>query len=192
MNVKAVIFDCFGVLVGRGFDETYGLAGGDPIKDQKFIENILGETNIGSITYDDMRAQITDRLDIKGDLWDAAVAQSERVNQPLLKYIQTLKSDYKTAILSNANVGTLTRIFSPEQLTIFDEVIVSAEVGMVKPQPEIYKYTADKLGVAVTECIFIDDIPHYVEAAQSLGMYTVHYKEFLQAKQEIELLLSAP
>ena len=139
MSIKAIIFDCFGVLVGRGFNETYRLAGGDPVKDANFVDDTLAQANMGIITPDEMRNSITKRLNIDRDAWETAVAQAEQKNEQLLEYIKTLKVNYKTAILSNANVGTLQRIFTDEQLELFDAIVVSAEVKMVKPNPEVYE-----------------------------------------------------
>lgn len=189
--IKALIFDCFGVLVGRGFDETYRLAGGDPSKDADFITDVLGEANMGVITPQQMRDRITRKLKIESSVWEAAVRQAEQLNTELLEYISTLKGTYKLAILSNANVGTLKRIFTAEQLGIFDSVVVSAEVHMVKPQPEIYEYTADSLNVLPDECVFIDDIKEYVRGASAKGMKTLLYKDFSLLKQELEPILSS-
>lgn len=188
--IQAIIFDCFGVLVGRGFSETYQLAGGDPLRDEQFIDDILGQANLGTITLEEMRKQITARLRIDNDTWDAAVRRSEQPNQQLLDYVSQLSSKYKTAILSNANVGTVQRVLSREQLELFDVTVVSAEVGMIKPQPEIYHYVADKLGVKPSECVFTDDIPSYIEAAKAVGMEGVLYKDFRQFKLEFEAVLS--
>lgn len=188
--IRAVIFDCFGVLVGRGFSETYQLAGGDPAKDEQFIDDILGEANLGLITLNEMRDKITARLKIDNGTWDEAVRRSEQPNQPLLEYISQLSPTYKTAILSNANVGTMQRVLSAEQLALFDAVVVSAEVGMVKPQAEIYRYAADALGVSTAECVFTDDISSYIDGAEAVGMKGLLYKDFKQFIPQISAILS--
>ena len=189
--IKAIIFDCFGVLVGRGFDETYRLAGGDPKKDSDFIDDLLGQANMGMITHSQMKQIVTNKLHIDDTTWALAVRQSEQINTKLLEHISNIKNSYKLAILSNANVGTLKGIFTPEQLGLFDAIVVSAEVHMVKPQPEIYVYTANKLGGAPDECLFIDDIDDYVKGAQSTGMKALLYKDFQLLKQELDMYLSS-
>jgi HAD superfamily hydrolase (TIGR01509 family) len=60
----------------------------------------------------------------------------------------------------------------------------------MKPDPEIYIMTAEKLGVEPSECIFTDDSPRYCEAAEAVGMKAVHYRTLDQFKRELEQLLS--
>ena len=189
--IKAVIFDCFGVLIGRGFDETYRLAGGNPENDADFIDDVLGQTNIGSISYEGMREAIAKRLHIPKSQWDRAVNEAEQPNSQLFELVKTLKPRLKTAILSNANVGTLQNRLTKDQLSLFDALVVSAEVGLVKPQPEIYKLVANKLDVKPEECVFIDDIQPYVYAARATGMQAIVYKDFEQCKAELDQILSS-
>jgi putative hydrolase of the HAD superfamily len=178
--------------VGRGFDETYHYAGGDPEKDQDFIEDLFDRTNLGKISEDEFRQAIIDRIGIKPQAYDLAVRESEQPNYELLEYIKTLRSKYKTAVLSNANVGVLDRKINPKWLNdCFDELIVSAEVGFMKPSPEIYKLTAKKLVVDLDECVFIDDKTVYCDGATALGMKAIWYRDFPQMKKKLEILLAA-
>lgn len=57
----------------------------------------------------------------------------------------------------------------------FDEVVISADVGLRKPDPAIFRLAADRLGVAVEDCVFVDDLDLNVAAAQRLGMAAVHH-----------------
>lgn len=189
--IKAIIFDCFGVLVGRGFRETYRIAGGDPIKDEDFIEDSLGQANMGYITHQEFYEQIAGRIGITVEAFQAAVERAEQPNEELLSYIEELHKSYKTAVLSNANRGSLDRRFGQEKLDeLFDTVVVSADVGMVKPDPEIYELVASRLGVLPSESVFTDDQEGYCHAAQALGIQTVHYKTFDQFKTELEQILA--
>lgn len=187
--IKAIIFDCFGVLVGHGFKETYRQAGGDPARDKQFIDDLLGAANMGYITSEEMSQKITEKIGITNRQWQAVVAKAELPHEELLEYVKDLKPKYKVAILSNANAGTLQRKLNPKQLALFDTVVVSAEVGMIKPDPHIYEYTADQLGVRPDECVFVDDISSYVEAATAVGMQGIHYQDFSQLKTELDKIL---
>lgn len=191
--IKAVIFDFFGVLVGDGFDSTYRLAGGNPEKDHDFIEALLERANRAQITSQEFRAKICERIGITPDEYQTAVKKAEKPNHELLDYIKDiLRPDYKIAILSNVNKGGLEKRLSSDALKgRFDAVIVSGEVGYIKPEPEIYHMTAEKLGVGMEECIFVDDREPYIVAAQKLGMKTILYKNFEQMKTELEKMLSA-
>ena len=53
---------------------------------------------------------------------------------------------------------------------LFDAVVISAEVGMRKPEERIFRHAAGLLGLNPAQCVFIDDIEADVEAAEALGM----------------------
>lgn len=188
--IKAIIFDCFGVLAGSGFKEIYRQAGGNLEKDGSFIDDVLAAANSGTMSTRNMHQQVANRIGMTYDVWYETVQKNERPNEELLDYIKGLKSRYKVAILSNANHGTLQRKFSPEQLNIFDQLTVSAEVGLMKPNAEIYTYTAEKLGVEAEECLFTDDSPAYCEASEAVGMKSIHYSDFATFKAALEKLLA--
>nr|WP_241661264.1 HAD family phosphatase [Thermomonospora catenispora] len=58
---------------------------------------------------------------------------------------------------------------------LFDEVVISCEVGMRKPDERIFRHAVERLGLTPPECVFIDDIEHNVRAAEALGMVGVHH-----------------
>jgi putative hydrolase of the HAD superfamily len=189
--ITAVIFDCFGVLVGKGFEHTYRSAGGDPLRDRAFIEDMLGQTNLGIIAEADFHQAIATQLGISLNEWFEAVRLAEQPDAQLLAYIQRLRPAHKTAVLSNANTGVVAYKIGEEQLqACFDAVVVSADIGMVKPDPRIYEYTASKLGVTPAECVFIDDRSYFLEPAREVGMQTVLYQDYEQVVAELDKLLA--
>jgi epoxide hydrolase-like predicted phosphatase len=60
---------------------------------------------------------------------------------------------------------------------LFDAVIVSGEVGLRKPDPEIYRLGARELGVDPLDCVFVDDLPGNLAPAAALGMTVVHHTD---------------
>jgi FMN phosphatase YigB (HAD superfamily) len=189
--VKAVIFDCFGVIVGKGFNYTYSLAGGDPLKDKMFIENILAQANLGLISDDDFRNALANNLGIPLSKWSETVQKADLPDETLLSYIKNnLRPKYKTAILSNANNGVIERKIGENNIEeCFDVVVVSADVGLVKPDPRIYQITLDRLGVESSECILVDDRQIFLDQANRMGMKSLLFKDFNSFKSEIERLL---
>lgn len=113
-----------------------------------------------------------------------------RINSELLDYARQLKSTYKLAILSNAGAGVPQSLLPPGRLAMFDAVVVSAEVGRQKPEPEIFKLTAKRLGVTVNECVFVDDMAPYVRAARALGMRAILYRDINQLKLDLARILA--
>ncbi len=189
--IKAVILDCFGVLVGTGFDDTYSLAGGDPIKDKQFIHDILLRANYGQISREEFGKELTDKLGITIEDWRKAAQISEKPNEELLKYALSLKPKYKVGILSNVNSGVIEHKIDKKYLDQFDAVVVSADAGVVKPWPEAYEYAANKLGAKLEECIFTDDNVGFIEAAKQIGMKAFLYQNTKQCIEQIEKLIQS-
>jgi epoxide hydrolase-like predicted phosphatase len=71
----------------------------------------------------------------------------------------------------------------------FDVVVLSGQVGMRKPDPAIFLHTADLLGVAPSDCVFVDDLPHNVEAAVQVGMTGVVHTDYARTEAELCVLL---
>ena len=59
---------------------------------------------------------------------------------------------------------------------LFDAVVISAEVGMHKPQPEIYRLAAERLEVEPAACIFVDDLRENCEGAEAVGMTAIRHR----------------
>jgi putative hydrolase of the HAD superfamily len=81
----------------------------------------------------------------------------------------------RTSLLSNSwGAGDYPRDLFP---VLFDAVVISAEVGMRKPEERIFRHTAARIGLAPEECVFIDDIEANVAAAEAIGMTGVLHTE---------------
>lgn len=59
---------------------------------------------------------------------------------------------------------------------LFDSVVISAEVGLHKPQPEIYRLAAERLEVEPADCIFVDDLKENCDGAETVGMTAVRFR----------------
>jgi epoxide hydrolase-like predicted phosphatase len=75
---------------------------------------------------------------------------------------------------------------------LFDGVVISGEVGVRKPAPDIYALGAERLGLAPAACVFVDDLPFNLTPAAELGMATVHHRNAEQTVGELERLLGVP
>jgi putative hydrolase of the HAD superfamily len=91
--------------------------------------------------------------------------------------IHSLSGRYKLGLLSNTSAWDFEHgIRATEVFPLFDAVTLSFQVHALKPEKEIYLDVLAKLGVKSHECVYIDDIEKYVEAARSLGMNAVQYR----------------
>jgi putative hydrolase of the HAD superfamily len=96
--------------------------------------------------------------------------------QPVEEMYEALRrarqSGVLTALLSNSWGNDYPRARFAE---LFDAVVISCEVGMRKPDEQIFRHAAAALGLSPGECVFVDDIEHNVKAAQAVGMVGVHH-----------------
>ena len=99
------------------------------------------------------------------------------LNPPVLDILRRLKTRYKRILLSNTDVerfGFIKKKF-PE-IFLFDDYVLSYEVGYMKPHPEIYLEALKRARLRAAECVFLDDLPENIEGAQKLGMNAVLYE----------------
>jgi FMN phosphatase YigB (HAD superfamily) len=186
--VKAVIFDCFGVIWPDVLLATYEHFGGDTEKDAKFIHDTILAANRGLIP--NSRSVFAEHFGVTVDEWMAEFEAHSDNDQELLAFIRSLRLKYKTAMLSNVSRGRLPEILTPEELASFDEVVASGDIGYAKPEPEAYEIVADRLGVRLEECIFTDDREEYCDGARAVGMQAILYKNFAQFRTDLEKLLT--
>ena len=72
---------------------------------------------------------------------------------------------------------------------LFDVLVISGEIGIRKPAPEIYALAAERLGRPPERCVFVDDLPGNLKPARAIGMATVHHRSAEQTIAELEELL---
>jgi putative hydrolase of the HAD superfamily len=105
--------------------------------------------------------------------------------------IRTLRAaGFSTALLSNSwGCDEYPRADLPG---LFDAVVLSGEVGMRKPEQEIFLHAAQALGLAPAECVFVDDMEANVAAARACGMTGVLHTETATTAQELQDLFGVP
>jgi HAD superfamily hydrolase (TIGR01509 family) len=90
--------------------------------------------------------------------------------------VRRLRPRYKLSVLSNADMSLRARLERDGIHALFDDVVISAEVGMAKPDPAIFRLAIERLGLAPAECVFVDDWDANVEAAREVGMRGVIHR----------------
>lgn len=109
----------------------------------------------------------------------------------LYGYVENkLRGKYKLAILSNQIKSWLGPILEEKKFReLFDVIITSYDVGLAKPDVEMYKMVLEKLNVKAKECVYIDDAEKNLEPAQALGVKTIEFKNYNQCVEVLEELL---
>jgi len=102
--------------------------------------------------------------------------------------VQTLQANgYKTALLSNSDLRFVAHLRKNRPwLRLFDVCVFSSEVHLIKPDPAIFRYTLEKLGIDPSSVLFIDDRFSNISVARSLGMETIKFTTLVQLNRQLE------
>jgi putative hydrolase of the HAD superfamily len=95
----------------------------------------------------------------------------------------------KTALLSNSWGNTYPRDGWDD---MFDVVVISGEVGMRKPDAEIYEHTLTLLGLPAHQCVFVDDLRPNTQAAVDLGITAILHTSYDDTAMELEAIFGLP
>ena len=181
----AAVFDFGGVLTTPVWDSfaafcrTEGLEPGAIKKlfeaDPEALED-LRKLEVGEMSENDFEAVFGKRLGLAhpAGLIDSMFAGMEPEPEMVEAVRQLRGSGLKAGLLSNSwSTDHYDRKLLAE---LFDAVVLSADVGMHKPQPEIYRLAAERLGVAPEECLFVDDLKENCEGAEAVGMTAIWHR----------------
>jgi putative hydrolase of the HAD superfamily len=196
--VRALLVDFGGVLTSNVFDSFRRFCRAhdldpDRVK-QLFLEQpeAIGELRRlerGELSEDDFAARFGAMLGIEdtSGLVDVLFAGMEP-DEAMTDAVRRARSaGVRTGLISNSwGTGRYDRSVFPE---LFDGVVISGEVGLHKPQPEIYELGAERVGVAAAECVFVDDLRENCAGAEAVGMTAVLHRGAERTLPELERLL---
>ena len=114
----------------------------------------------------------------------------DRTDAALVDFLRSLRPTCKVGLISNAFSDLREWIVQQKIDDIFDDMTISSEIGIAKPDARIYRQALEKLNVRPEESIFVDDMPANIEAAQALGMRGVIFKTSQQAIADVKNLLA--
>ena len=188
--IKAVIFDCFGVLASDGwlpFKNKY-FGGNKEFFDK--ASQINQQSDAGKISYEEFLGEVAKMAGVSKEKARYYIEHNVP-DEKIIEYIAQLKSDYKIGMLSNASGNWLDQIFTEGQVGLFDAISLSYQTGFIKPDPKAYETILDKLGINASEAVLIDDQVRYCEGGRAIGMQVIQYQSFAQMKSELEKILAA-
>ncbi|PKN97268.1 MAG: hypothetical protein CVU42_16765 [Chloroflexi bacterium HGW-Chloroflexi-4] len=199
-KIKTVIWDMGGVIL-RSEDWTprrelaaqYGMTL-ESMHDFVFESESGRLATLGRIPEESHWKTIADQLNLGPETLKEFQKQfwgGDHLDQGLADFIRSLKPNYTTALLSNAWTGArnvLTK--SKPCIDSFHVSIFSCEVGLAKPDPDIYKFILRLCSSDPEEAIFVDDFAVNIEAANNLGIHGVLFKNANQAMSDVKALLN--
>jgi epoxide hydrolase-like predicted phosphatase len=149
----------------------------------------LRELETGRLSESEFERRLGERLGLTdpGHLIDSMFA-GMRPEPTLVDATRRARAaGVRTGLISNSwSTGHYDRDFLGE---LFDAVVISAEVGMHKPQPQIYLLAAERVGVEPSGCIFVDDLRENCDGAEAVGMTAVLHRDPNDTVARLEQLL---
>ncbi len=199
--MKAIIFDLGNVLVH--YDHQITLTALAAISSANVDELAAIQDEHGhALGVGDMSAEAFHQLLVEHaetsadfDAFLTAYAAGLTRNDDALAYAVELqaRANVTIGIMSNTNQAHVAWLdaYVPE-LDSFDVVMMSNEVHLLKPDPDIYLLAGQVLDIAAAQTIFIDDSPQNVVAAQALGLSGIVHDDWAKTRPILETWLSAP
>jgi putative hydrolase of the HAD superfamily len=180
------LFDSF-----RSFCELEGLAPEEVVKrfrEDRACRELLIGLETGKLPEEEFEVQLAALLEVSAPaLIDRLFAGSGPDEAMLEAVLRARRAGIRTGLVSNS-WGT--RRYDRQRLNeLFDGIVISGEVGMRKPAPEMYELGAQRIGVEARACVFVDDLPFNLAPAAELGMGTVHHVSTEETIDELERLL---
>ena len=205
-TIEAVVFDFGGVLITPITNQVGTLAGRHAIAPEVMLEVMLGphetgehpwhRAERGEISVSDIQELLAPwaahaGLELDGDEMDVLLAPGAfDVVTPMIERVEQLRAEgIRTALLTNTFLEFRSTMETVIDLSLFDCVIESFQVGARKPERAIYEATATALGVDHAVIAYLDDFAQNIAPAAALGWTTIHVTDPASALVELDAVL---
>jgi len=199
MTIRAVYFDLGGVIVRTGdreprtkLAERLGMTYEELAKAVFENESSL-RASLGAVSPQEHWADVIQRLGLPPSEADSVRQEffaGDSLDLDLINFLRSLRPKYRTGLLSNAWSDMRAYLIGQNIADVFDTIVISAEVGIMKPDARIYQLALEKLGVAPAEAVFVDDFIVNIEGARAVGMYAIQFTRPDQTLEELKQLLN--
>ena len=198
--VRNVVMDLGGVMLEWNPDLVLTAFQSEPALRQKLRASIFGpewrQFDRGHLS----EAQLVDQLELRsGQTRTRLLEIVAAVRESLLEKPETVKL-VRALQRAGLDIYCLSNMPGPmyEHLRrrhtfwdVFRGVVVSAEIQLMKPEPEIYLHLLKRFGLVAQECVFIDDMQANVDAAKAVGLHAIRFHSAAQCEQELDELFAA-
>jgi epoxide hydrolase-like predicted phosphatase len=181
----------------RDFCEAEGLDREEvrrAFRDKPEAMALLRRLEAGELTEEEFSPLFGPIIGVRDDRTEGLVDRLFAGMQPEEAMIEALRraraAGLKTGLISNSwGRGRYDRDSFAE---LFDGVVISGEVGLYKPQPEIFRLGAEHVGLEPAQCVFVDDLRENCEGAEAVGMTAVLHRGTEASLERLEELLAVP
>lgn len=191
-KIKAIIFDLGGVVVHGGyldFIRHFCAACLTPLGRKK-IANLERLANLGEVSEQEFYQKIQKvfRVHMTVKQMHELIVHKMTTDKGLVKFIPQLQKT-KVALFSNSIGHMATEVIRRRHIPtrkLFDQVFISSNLHLVKPDRQAYSYVLHQLQVKPREALLVDDRLENIRGAREIGMEGVLYKNFTQFKKALK------
>jgi len=197
--IEAVIWDLGGVILRTedrrlraAWESRLNLPEGE-LEKLVFAGEMGRKAALGQAQAEDVWQWVGGRLKLRPEELERLESefwQGDQLDGALVQFIRELRQECRTALLSNAWPGMRQMIENEWGIAdCFDDLFISAELGLAKPDPKIYRLALDRLDLPAARAVFVDDFSENVRAAAALGLRAIQFLSSTQAMQAVNLQL---
>ena len=201
---QAIIFDFGGVLQGStdsdafktGLDALaaeHGFEKGAQLWSHLYHSQAWERAKRGRMTEDEFWADRLGALGVEGEaaitaFLERLFAHLNGIHPAMRQLLHDLRPEVRLAVLSNTAVRIMARWLEEEHDLggLFEVVVSSADVGLAKPEPEIYLLTLERLDLPPEEALFVDDLSRNTKAAEAVGLPSIQFTTPEALRAELE------
>ena len=150
------------------------------------------DLKIGRILFSDFSKVLKKKLNLQVStdkiikVWDKCYLKISVPNQALFSVTRKLKKHYKVGLISNIYDLTVKTDRRRGLFNIFEPCILSCEVGLGKPQKEIYELALKELKIDAASCVFTDNKLEYLKTPKELGFHVIYFQNNAQFIGDLE------
>jgi putative hydrolase of the HAD superfamily len=189
---KAIIFDFFGVFCPDITLEWFKATVPDYQNSLPEFYSICTRSDYGKLNRADFFKEVSALAGVSVDEMVRGVEVRTIINKQLVDYVKSLREkNYMIACLSNGTHEWTLRVIVDHGLgDLFDKIVLSADLGIAKPNPEIYQRTLEMLNIKSDQAIFIDDRKVNTESAEKCGISSLIFRDTPTFINELDRLIS--
>ncbi len=198
MTIRAVFFDFGGVIMRTEFQaprqhlaERFRMDYDDMDK-AVFGSESARRASLGEISEEIHWLEVLNRFKRPASEVESFKTEffgGDIIDRQLVEAIRSMRGKVQTGLISNAWSGLREFIAREKVIDVFDTVVISAEVGEVKPSAKIYEIALKQAKVRADEAVFVDDMAVNIEGCEKVGMKGILFKDPQEALAQLNRLM---
>ena len=200
--MRGLIVDFGGVLTTNVFDSFKAFCRAEGLPEHTVKEmfrdregeglSLLRQLEKGELTADEFSAKFAPLLGVSPDNLVERLFGGIGPDEPMVEAVRRARAaGVNTGLISNSWGNGLD--YDKAMLDeLFDAVVISGDVGLHKPQPEIFLMGAERIGIAPEECVFVDDLRENCVGAEAVGMKAILHRGSAGTLPQLQELLGIP